>query len=154
MEFSELDLHFGLWRIPKEKFKAKRDTIIPLLDEVIVILKRRQKELDSNFVFPSPRKTIKGHITEPKRAWHNLIERAGISERFTLHDLRRTIASYQAITGSSTKLIGASLGNSTEKSVAIYARLHISSVKNSMNNANNLIQLVRKDPDAISDILK
>lgn len=154
MTFSELDLNFGIWGIPKEKMKVKKLVTIPLLDDVVEILKRRQKVAKTDFVFPSPRTSKLGHITEPKRGWYNLIKRANIKERFTLHDLRRTIGSYQAITGSSTKLIGASLGNSTEKSVAVYARLHLAPVKNSLNNAKRAIELVRENPENINEIFE
>jgi len=45
------------------------------------------------------------------------------------------MGSWQAITGSSTKIIGASLGHKTEQATAIYARLTIDPVRKSMEKA-------------------
>ncbi len=60
---------------------------------------------------------------------------AGLNPHYRLRDLRRTMGSWQAITGSSTKIIGASLGHKTEQATAIYARLTIDPVRKSMEKA-------------------
>lgn len=45
------------------------------------------------------------------------------------------MGSWQAITGSSTKIIGASLGHKTEQATAIYARLTIDPIRESVERA-------------------
>ena len=52
-----------------------------------------------------------------------------------LHDLRRTLGSWQAASGSSTTVIGKSLGHKTQQATAIYARLNLDPVRQSVNTA-------------------
>jgi integrase len=52
-----------------------------------------------------------------------------------LHDLRRTLGSYQAINGTSLQIIGQSLGHKSLKSTQIYARLTLDPVRASVANA-------------------
>lgn len=52
-----------------------------------------------------------------------------------VHDLRRTMGSYQAINGTSLHVIGQSLGHRSIKSTQIYARLTIDPVRDSMTKA-------------------
>jgi len=98
-------------------------------------LERREAAKTSEYVFPSPRKSGSGHISELKKGWKALLERAGLSEGFRMHDLRRTMGSWQAITGTSTKIIGASLGHKSEQATAHYAHLIIDPVRSAMQRA-------------------
>ncbi len=52
-----------------------------------------------------------------------------------IHDVRRTLGSYQAITGSSLSIIGRSLGHKSSDATQIYARLHNDPVRESMGRA-------------------
>jgi len=52
-----------------------------------------------------------------------------------LHDLRRTLGSYQAINGTSLHVIGQSLGHKSLKSTQIYARLTLDPVRDSVSKA-------------------
>jgi integrase len=52
-----------------------------------------------------------------------------------LHDLRRTLGSYQAINGTSLAIIGQSLGHKDLKSTQIYARLTLDPVRESVSKA-------------------
>lgn len=133
MKWQNIDLNLRLWKIPANQSKNNEVMVLPLVDEVIDILQSRKKLSNSEYVFPST--GISGHLVEPKRAWKSLLKRAGLDEGFRLHDLRRTFGSYQAINGSSTKIIGASLGHKTEQSTAVYARLITSPILDSMTRA-------------------
>ena len=82
----------------------------------------------------SKRTSASGHYEEPKRAWHSLLKRAGI-ENLRLHDLRRTLGSYQAINGSSLQIIGKSLGHKSMQSTQVYARLMNDPIRQSTNSA-------------------
>ncbi len=64
------------------------------------------------------------------------MERAGI-ENLRLHDLRRTLGSYQAIAGSSLHIIGQSLGHKSPMATQVYARLSIDPVRDSMQRATD-----------------
>jgi len=74
--------------------------------------------------------------------------------RLRLHDLRRTMGSWQAITGSSTKLIDASLGHKTEAATAVYARLTIDPVRESMEKAVQAMENAKDTPDKVVPIRK
>jgi integrase len=52
-----------------------------------------------------------------------------------IHDIRRTLGSYQAITGASLPIIGKTLGHKNSQSTAIYARLNLDPVRDSMSKA-------------------
>jgi site-specific recombinase XerD len=52
-----------------------------------------------------------------------------------LHDVRRTLGSYQAINGSSLQVIGQSLGHKSLQSTQVYSRLTIEPVRVSVEKA-------------------
>lgn len=52
-----------------------------------------------------------------------------------IHDLRRTLASWQAKTGASLVIIGKSLNHKSPSTTAIYARLDLDPVRQSVNTA-------------------
>ena len=71
---------------------------------------------------------------EPKKAWKRICTAAGIEE-IRIHDLRRTMGSWQAKTGASLPIIGKSLNHKSPSSTSIYARLDIDPVRTSMDKA-------------------
>ena len=63
------------------------------------------------------------------------MRRAEISD-FTIHDLRRTFASFQAGLGSSLVVIGRSLGHAPgSTATSVYARLDLQPIRNSIQAA-------------------
>jgi integrase len=56
-----------------------------------------------------------------------------------LHDIRRTVGSYQAITGASLPIIGRSLGHKSQQATQIYARLNTDPIRASMERASEAI---------------
>ena len=56
-----------------------------------------------------------------------------------LHDIRRTLGSYQAINGASLPIIGKSLGHKSQQATQIYSRLHLDPVRESMERATESI---------------
>lgn len=54
-----------------------------------------------------------------------------------LHDLRRTLGSWQAKTGASLVIIGKSLNHKSTSTTAIYARLDLDPVRHSVNTATS-----------------
>jgi integrase len=71
---------------------------------------------------------------DPKNGWVRILERSGIKD-LRLHDLRRTLGSWQAIMGSSTLIIGKSLGHKSQKATEVYARLNLDPVRRSIETA-------------------
>lgn len=106
-----------------------------LSPEAISILKARADSASSSpFVFPGNGRA--GHLVEPKKAWANLLKKANI-ENLRIHDFRRTLGSWQARTGASLTLIGKSLNHKTHQATAIYARLDLDPVRQSVNTATS-----------------
>ena len=132
MRWAEINLAEGLWRIPRTKNDDPQN--VTLSPEAVAILEARKEaaEDDAVFVFPGPGKS--GHLVEPKKGWERVLERAGISD-LRIHDLRRTLGSWQAKTGASLAIIGKSLNHKSHQSTAIYARLDLDPVRQSVNVA-------------------
>ena len=56
-----------------------------------------------------------------------------------IHDLRRTLGSWQARTGTSMVIIGKSLRHKSHQATAVYARLDLDPVRESMERATSAI---------------
>jgi integrase len=137
MRWAEINLADSVWRIPDTKNGTPQN--VTLSPEAVEILKARQEATASGFVFPGP--GVSGHMVEPKKAVIRVMERAGIPygrnepNGVTLHDLRRTLGSWQARTGASMAIIGKSLNHKSQQATAIYARLDLHPVRASVNTA-------------------
>ncbi|MGA7949736.1 MAG: tyrosine-type recombinase/integrase [Thiobacillaceae bacterium] len=130
MRWQDVNLERAEWRIPVTKGGTSQT--VTLSPEAVEILLARKPEDDVEFVFASIGKT--GHLTEPKTGWKRILERAGI-EDLRLHDLRRTLGSWQAKSGASLAIIGKSLNHKSTSTTAIYARLDLDPVRASVNTA-------------------
>ena len=139
MHWRELDLSAGVWRIPRTKNDEPQS--VTLCPEAGAILEARKEATGGGFVFPGTGRT--GHIVEPKKAVQRVMARAGIPygrdvpNGVTLHDLRRTLGSWQARTGASLAIIGKSLNHKSPQATAIYARLDLDPVRQSVNTATS-----------------
>ncbi len=141
MKWKDVDIVGRHWKIPETK--SGEPQTIPLVDFAVEILEERKDFASSDYVFPSHGKS--GHLVEPKTGWKRILKRAGI-ENLRIHDLRRTLGSYQAVLGSSLQVIGKSLGHKSISATEIYSRLDLDPVRASMTNAVDLmIQLGGKD---------
>jgi integrase len=132
MEWREVNLERATWTIPAAKTKTGTDYTLPLTPVAVQVLEARQAVADGPWVFPSWGKT--GHLVEPKKAWAALLKRADI-EDLHLHDLRRSLGSWQAATGASLSIIGKSLGHQNVSTTAIYARLNLDPVRQAVDTA-------------------
>jgi len=131
MKWEDINFERCEWLIPETK--NGESLRVHLTEKVIDILKNRlQSNPNSKWVFESIGKT--GHLVEPKSGWKRILQRAGIKD-LRLHDLRRTLGSWQAATGANSYIIGRSLGHKNQQSTAIYARLSIDPIKESVEKA-------------------
>lgn len=135
------DINFGRaeWRIDMTKNGTPQT--VTLSPEVIEILQARVPEQEEIFVFPGTGES--GHLEEPKKGWQRVLDRAGL-EDLRIHDLRRTLGSWQAKSGASLSIIGKSLNHKNVATTAIYARLDLDPVRNSVNSANSAIMAAGK----------
>jgi integrase len=141
MRWADVNLESATWIIPAEQFKTRRPMSVVLSGEVLTVLRRRKKYADGEYVFPSHGK--RGHLVEPKGAWDRLRERSGLAD-LRIHDLRRTLGSWQAAGGSSLPIIGKSLGHTQPSTTAIYARLDLDAVRESVAAATAAISAAGK----------
>ncbi len=133
MRWEQVSTERAVWRIPDASSKSGEAMTVPLSMEALQILQTRKEDVDgSPFVFPAA--SASGYMHPPKKRWANLLQRAGLAD-LHIHDLRRTMGSWQAITGASLVVIGKSLGHKSHDATAIYARLHLDPVRESMAKA-------------------
>ena len=130
MRWDDISLERGVWVIPVTKNGTT--LTVPLVKEALAILTRRKLQAVSEWVFPSHGRS--GHLMEPKRGWTRILERANITN-LRLHDLRRTLGSWQASTGASLTVIGKSLGHKNVNTTAIYSRLNLDPVRQAVETA-------------------
>lgn len=135
MRWDEISLERQIWHIPHTKNGTSQ--IQPLMPEALAILSKRKTQTNSEWVFPSSR-SKSGHLTKPESAWAEVIKRAGLND-LHLHDLRRTLASYQALEGVDVLAIAKTLNHKDLKSTLIYARLNVEGTKTAMVAARNKI---------------
>ena len=138
MRWDELNINneSRKWRIPETK--NGEVLTIPLSNEAVEILKVRKGQqenqgIKSKWVFPS-RMSRSGHLEEPKNGWARLLKRAKITN-LRIHDLRRTLGSWQAMTGVSTAIIGKTLGHKSKTATAIYERMNLDPVREGIEKA-------------------
>lgn len=136
MRWEELNFDSRSWRIPDTK--SGEPVVVPLDEPALAILERRQQGANgSPWVFASYGK--KGYLAEPKMAWARLLKRGGLAD-LRMHDLRRTLGSYQAMQGASLTIIAKALGQKTTSATPVYARLHLDPVRESVNAAVTAIR--------------
>ncbi len=132
MRWDQISFQAATWRIPVTKNSDPQ--VVHLSPQAMEILTARKLASHSPWVFPSDR--IDGHLADPKKAWLRILKEAGIAD-LRIHDLRRTLGSWQAATGASGYIIGKSLGHKSQQSTAVYARLNLDPVRDSVNKATD-----------------
>jgi len=117
--WDQFDAELRVWTKPASTTKQKRLHRVPISSAVTALLKERQQDASSEWVFPS-------HTGEPfvtiKNTWASLCETAQL-EDVRIHDLRHTFASLLVSSGASLPLIGAMLGHTQTNTTARYAHL-------------------------------
>ncbi len=131
MHWQDIHLDRAEWRL--KTTKNGEPQTVTLTAEAVEILIARQG-VSATWVFPGVGKS--GHLEEPKKAWRRLLARAGL-ENLRIHDLRRTLGSWQAKTGASLAIVGKSLNHKSHSTTAIYARLDLDPVRESVDKATN-----------------
>lgn len=136
MRWTDLRLDEAVWRIPKTKNGEPQNVVLSAEAVEILLARREAAEDDAVFVFPGEGKA--GHLSDPKKGWARVLARAGLAD-LRIHDLRRTLGSWQAKTGASLAIIGKSLNHKTHQATAIYARLDLDPVRHSVTTATSAI---------------
>jgi integrase len=138
MRWTEINWQRATWTIPAQQAKGDETLSVALSPVVLRILESRKATSTQEWVFPGRGST--GHLVEPKNAWKRILKRAGLQD-LRLHDLRRTLGSWQAATGASLPIIGKSLGHKSLAATQIYARLNLDPVRLAVNTATDAMLL-------------
>jgi integrase len=142
MQWADVNLDRAEWRI--EETKNHTPQTVTLSPEAMEVLQSRLPSQATKFVFPGIGKT--GHLVEPKKGWQRVLARAGLAD-LRIHDLRRTLGSWQAKQGTSLAIIGKSLNHKNQNTTAIYARLDLDPIRNSVNGATSAMMAAGRAPD-------
>jgi integrase len=140
MRDEEINLPARTWTIPPTKSKNADAVTITLAPPAVEIIKRRMGD-ESGFILPSRGKS--GHLEDPKNTWTDVLNRAKLKD-IHIHDLRRTLGSWQAGLGASLPIIGRSLGHRDVSATMIYSRLDLTPVRQSVDGAVAAMQATRK----------
>jgi integrase len=152
MRWDELNSGFTDWTIPITKMKGKESHTLPLPAQSITILQRRAKNKHPNgFVFPAKTKNSKtGHIAEKtgeNSFWRRITRCAGLystdkSQNLTVHDLRRSLASWQINNNVDLYIVSKTLGHkSITTTQKIYAYLNSDKVRAGVSTAATALEL-------------
>lgn len=136
MRWDQIDWVEKVWRIPETKNGSSLN--VPLIPKAIGILKGIKANSVSPWVFYSQSSASK-HLVEPKKFWKKLLNRAGI-ENLRIHDIRRTLGSYEAMAGVNLPLISKTLGHRSFQATQIYARMNVESVRAAITSAVDLME--------------
>lgn len=148
MQWAEINLGRAEWRVKETKNGTPQT--FTLSPEAMTVLRNRMPTESARFVFPGYGKS--GHLAEPKKGWQRILMRADIGD-LRIHDLRRTLGSWQAKTGASLAIIGKSLNHKNQNTTAIYARLDLDPVRHSVNTATSAM-MVAGGLVAAADVIK
>lgn len=131
MKWDDISETFKVWRI--EETKNGESQIIPLIQPAMEIIERRR---GCHPIWVFPKQDGSGPVKSLSQAWLYVLERADL-ENLRIHDLRRSMGSWQAINGVSMPIIGRTLNHKSASSTMIYARLHLDPVRSAMEDAVN-----------------
>jgi integrase len=96
------------------------------------------------WVFPGRRRNGKpiGNVN----CWWTEIRSIAEAEDITIHDIRRTIASWMAMTGASYPIIAQLLGHTLPGATQIYARLSVEPVREQLQIAvDRILEVANND---------
>jgi integrase len=158
MRWSDLDLDAGVWVVPVDWSKNKKELAVPLSSEAVQILRERLERTravsaqsatndrndrishsetypvgKSPWVFPSADSKT-GHVINPVKAWARLLKSAGVQKHASLHDVRRTLGSRLAMSGVTGQTIGSVLGHLSPQSLKAYVHLDTSAGSAAIDN--------------------
>lgn len=148
--WSQFDLDRGVWEKPSSHTKTKRQHRVELGAPALAVLRRMRTQSPwGRFLFPGrqrPDSAEERPRSDLKRPWARITADAGLDD-VSLHDLRRTTASFMLDENVPLTVIGAALGHSQIATTQRYARLRQSAQQEGVNRATERMlgaQVMRK----------
>jgi integrase len=120
MRWDDIEWERKTWQVPFPK--NDESYTVQLLPAALAVLERRRSEAaDSDgCVFMGVGK--RGHLLDLKQQWKDFRKRANLPD-VHMHDLRRTVGAYAAMSGVNLQTIKEQLGHKSLQSTLIYAPL-------------------------------
>lgn len=134
MRWADLSLDGALWTIPGDVTKTGRAYHVPLVPPAVAVLAARHQNAVPGYPWVFPANSASGHLVSFQKQWDHFRKRAGLPD-LRFHDLRHTLASWQAIGGTSLAIIGKGLGHSSPNTTSRYAHINVDPVRASMDRA-------------------
>ena len=135
MRWEDLDLDGGVWVVPATWSKNRREMAIPLTNIAVDVLRRGwETRSRSRWVWPSAKAEV-GHVVNPEKPWRTFLKAAGIKEKTSLHDVRRTLGSSLAKAGAAAATISKALGHVSPQSAPAYVHLDVEAARSAIENA-------------------
>jgi len=132
MRFEDIDHDSWVWIVPRIK-GGRKNHPVPLVGIAQRIIAFRRELISGQYVFPGHRRG-QAHIANVNYWWSEVRAAADLPD-VTIHDLRRTLASWMAMTGAPYHIIAQLLGHKMPGPTAIYARLDVEPVRSSIKRA-------------------
>lgn len=129
MRWEWVDLEGRAVRVPAEASKSGEPMEIPLVAEAVELLRGRAR--DGEWVFPAGRASG-GHLVE---VWFWLDEvrgkmaELGYPKQWTIHDLRRTLATRMTRAGAPLAVVAKMLAHRSVLTTPVYARADLETVR-------------------------
>ena len=118
LRWDQIDLTRRELRLPDTK--SGKPHVLPISEGALKVLRETPKMIGNPHVFPG---CVPGHhIVNIEKSWKTIRELAKL-EDIRLHDLRRTVGSWMAESGSTLNLIGKVLNHQHIATTQIYARM-------------------------------
>lgn len=142
MKWGDVQLDQGVWRIPETK--PGRPHLVPIPGPVRELLYNLPHTDSNPFVFVGRGHS---HLTNISKAWGRIRTRANLQDA-RIHDLRRTLGSWLAGSGSSLPMIGRIMNHSQPSTTQIYARFDLAPIRQALeDNAARMLLIAAKAPD-------
>ncbi|MBN1944780.1 MAG: tyrosine-type recombinase/integrase [Bradymonadales bacterium] len=141
LRWNQVDLERG--RISLEMTKAGESQERVLSPTAVEIFKVLEKHKRGPFVFPSSTGKS-GHLSSVTAFWEKVRDDAGL-QGVTLHDFRRSAASWMAQAGASALVLQRALGHKTIAASLIYSRMAAEPVEQAVSQLADTFQRVREE---------
>jgi integrase len=126
------DINLDLGEIYVELTKNGTPVIVPISNLVKELIEEKIAKINGSSIYLFPGRLNNKHIVDFKGSFKVLLEKAGITERFRIHDMRHTFASILAKNGATLQTIQKALNHKSIHMTMKYAHLCDKDVRNNI----------------------
>ena len=136
MRWQDLELSSGVWVVPANWSKNRRELAVPLTRVAVAVLERRRTvrvQIAMGLAVDKPPNS--GHVVNPDKPWRKYLKLGRYWGQVTLHDVRRTLGSNLAKSGAAAATISKALGHISSQSARAYVHLDVEMAKAAIEKA-------------------